>query len=287
MKNKMSFGSVILGALIINTSTIAAPITFNTALPVAKEEFVFREQFVRIQSGDDPSGAGRDRTENQLVTALGYGLSGKWALFGVVPYRDIKLTSNTSTQRSQRGVGDIRVFVRYTAHQENEKGKTFRVAPFIGIKMPTGEDDASDSQGVLPASIQLGSGSWDTFGGVILTWQTLNYQFDTQFSYQVNNEANNYEAGDVARFDLSYQHRLLPKTLSGGLPNYLYGVIETNTIYKTRNKTNGVEDGDSGGAQVFISWMVEALVQFPIIQNLHGTALETDTIVRASVRFNF
>ncbi len=40
----------------------AAPLTFNTALPVAEDEFVFRGQVVLEQSGDDPSGADRDRT---------------------------------------------------------------------------------------------------------------------------------------------------------------------------------------------------------------------------------
>ena len=30
---------------------VSAPITFNTALPVGKGEFVFREQFVLDQSG--------------------------------------------------------------------------------------------------------------------------------------------------------------------------------------------------------------------------------------------
>ncbi len=36
----------------------SAPITSNTALPVAEGEFVFREQFVLDRSGNDPSGAG-------------------------------------------------------------------------------------------------------------------------------------------------------------------------------------------------------------------------------------
>ena len=297
MKYRLYLLSVIFGFNFMSIPLItAAPITFNTALPVAKDEFVFREQYVRIQSGDDPSGAGRDRIENQFVTALGYGLSGKWALFGVLPYRDIKLTSNTSNKRSQTGLGDARIFVRYTAHQQNEKGKTFRVAPFLGIKAPTGEDNVSDNQGTLPASVQLGTGSWDGFGGVILTWQTLDYQLDTQFSYQANNEANGFEAGDITRIDLSYQHRLLPKTLTGGVPDYLYGVIETNGVYKAQNKVNGMEDGNSGGTQVFISpglqyvtkrWIVEALAQIPVVQNLHGTALEAESIFRTSVRFNF
>ncbi len=66
----------------------AAPETFNTALPVAKGEFVFREQFVLDQCGDDPSGADRDRTACAAVSVLGYGVNGDLVLFGVVPYVD-------------------------------------------------------------------------------------------------------------------------------------------------------------------------------------------------------
>ena len=51
----------------------SAPITFNTALPVAEGEFIAREQFVLNQSGDDPSAAARDRTAWSVVSVLGYG----------------------------------------------------------------------------------------------------------------------------------------------------------------------------------------------------------------------
>ena len=38
----------------------AVPQTFNTALPVAKGHFVFREQFLYRKASDDPSGADRN-----------------------------------------------------------------------------------------------------------------------------------------------------------------------------------------------------------------------------------
>ena len=87
----------------------SAPITFNTALPVAKGEFVFREQFVLDQSGDDPGGADRDRTAWAAVSVLGYGVNGDLALFGVVPYvdRSLDLTVGGSRRsRSAAGLGD-------------------------------------------------------------------------------------------------------------------------------------------------------------------------------------
>ena len=38
----------------------AAPQSFNTALPVARGEFIFREQFLYKRAGGDPSPGGRE-----------------------------------------------------------------------------------------------------------------------------------------------------------------------------------------------------------------------------------
>ncbi len=296
---KFGFAAWCLGLAVGMGTAVAAPLTFNTALPVAEDEFVFRGQFVLDQSGDDPSGADRDRTAWSAVSVLGYGVSGDFAIFGVVPYVDKRLELMTGGQRrarSARGLGDIRLFGRYTAYQDDAPGRTFRVAPFAGIKAPTGEDDETDSFGRLPASVQPGSGSWDPFGGIVATYQTLQFQIDAQASYQANTEANDFEFGDVARFDASLQYRLWPRTLGGGVPGFLYGVLETNLVHKDKNESGGDDDRNSGGITLFIvpavqyvtkRWIVETAVQLPVFQNLNGTALENEYIVRAGFRLNF
>lgn len=117
----------------------AAPQSFNTALPVAQGEFIFREQFVLAQSGDDPSGAHRDRTAWALISVLGYGATSDLALFGVVPYveKGLNITQGGRRhQRSARGIGDITLFGRYTLYRRDWPGRTLRVAPFVGIETP-------------------------------------------------------------------------------------------------------------------------------------------------------
>jgi len=277
----------------------SAPMTFNTALPVAEDEFIFREQFVFDQSGDDPSGADRDREVFSAVSVLGYGITSDWAIFGVLPYVDksLELTqSGVQRTRSTNGIGDLALFGRYTVFKDNVPGRTFRVAPFAGLELPTGEDDETDGLGRLPASVQLGSGSVDPFGGIVATYQTLNFQLDAQASYRVNTEANDFEFGDVARFDASIQYRLWPRTLGSGVPGFLYGVFEGNLIHQNKNRSNDSKDPNSGGTTLFLvpglqyvtqRWIVEAGVQIPVIQDLHGTALEKDYIVRFGFRFNF
>ena len=143
-------------AIGVGQSVLAAPQTFNTALPVAQGEFVFREQIILDQSGDDPSGADRDRTAWALVSVLGYGGTPELALFGVVPYVDktLKLTDGgMRLKRSARGLGDISLFGRYTVFRRDWPGRTLRIAPFAGLELPTGEDDKSDGLGRLPPSV--------------------------------------------------------------------------------------------------------------------------------------
>ncbi len=277
----------------------AAPQTFNTALPVAQGEFVFREQIVLDQSGDDPSVADRDRTAWALVSVLGYGATPELALFGVVPYvdRTLEVTDGGMRQRrSARGLGDISLFGRYTVFQRDRPGRTLRIAPFAGLKLPTGEDDESDGLGRLPPSVQPGSGSWDPFGGVVVTYQTLAFQIDAQASYKANTEANDFEFGDVARLDGSLQYRVWPRELGAGVPGFLYGVLELNLIHQDKNRIDGSDDPNSGGLSLFIlpglqyvtkRWIIEAGLQIPVLQDLNGSGLEKDYILRAGFRLNF
>lgn len=289
---------VALAILVIAWSAVveAAPETFNTALPVAKGEFVFREQVVLDQSGDDPSGAGRDRTAVSAISVLGYGVNSDLALFGVVPYVDKRLESAAAPTRSARGLGDVSLFGRYTAFKRNFTGGNFRIAPFAGVEMPTGDDDESDAFGRKPASVQPGSGSWDPFGGIVTTYQTLDFQIDAQAGYKANTSANGFAFGDIARLDASLQYRLWPRELKGGVPGFVYGILEANLIHQDENRSAGIDNPNSNGIRLFLvpglqyvtrRWIVEAAVQLPVIQDLNGTALENDTIIRAGFRLNF
>jgi hypothetical protein len=277
----------------------AAPITFNTALPVAEGEFVFRSQAVVDQSGDDPSGADRDRTAWAVVSVLGYGATSDLALFAILPYVDKRLDSTVAGERRSRGasgIGDLSIFGRYTVFRKDRPGGTFRIAPFLGVETPTGDDDEQDVFGRLPPSVQPGSGSFDPFAGLVATYQTLQFQIDAQVSYKANMQANDFEFGDVARLDGSIQYRFWPRRLGKGVPDFLYGVLEANLIHQDESRVGGTKNPNSGGTTLFIApglqyvskrWILEGSVQIPALQNLNGVALEKDYIVRGGFRLNF
>jgi len=142
--------AVLLLTQSLATGTNAAPQTFNTALPVAEDEFVFRQQFFYRRLGNDPLPTDREVTVLGSVSVLGYGVTADLAVFGVLPYLDkdldLQMPGGGRVTRSTSGIGDARFFGRYTLIRDNAPGRTFRVAPFAGIKMPTGDDDDSRSE---------------------------------------------------------------------------------------------------------------------------------------------
>ncbi len=297
--NLLIASTVILFPLSMATAA-AAPITFNTALPVGKGEFVNREQLVLTRSGKDPSEMDRKIKGSALVSVLAYGINGKLTLFGMLPYLDKELRfpapGARSVSRSSRGFGDTSVFLRYTLNQNDQRGSTFRLAAFGGVKIPTGSDTEQDARGPLPVPLQSGSGSWDSFGGLVTTWQTLKFQLDVQLSYAFKTQARQFNAGDEARLDGSFQYRLFPHELLTGIPAYIYGVLESNLVYRNKNTFLGRANPDSGGVTLFLApgiqyvtrrYILEAAVQIPVVQDLNGNALENDYVARTGFRWNF
>jgi hypothetical protein len=279
--------------------TFSAPITFNTALPVAQGEFLFRQQLRWLRSSDDSTALDRKARATAAISVLAYGVNSKLAVFGVLPYLDKELEVNNGGQdvtRSSRGIGDVSAFARYNFYQNNAKGSSLRVSAVGGFAAPTGDDTQSDNLGRLPPPLQSGSGAWNVFGGMVATYQTLGYQFDGQLSYLNNRQANGFEAGDETRLDLSWQHRVWPRALDGGVPGFFYAVLELNALHQDKSRIDGQSSPDSGGDTLWLSpgvqyvtrrWVLEAVVQKPISQNLHGNALENDWIVTSSFRMNF
>ena len=231
-----------------------------------------------------------------LLSVAAYGVNAKLAMFAVLPYTNKEATTLAGPGRSSDGLGDVTVFGRYTLYQKDWTGRTLRVAGIAGLKAPTGSDDESDDLGRLPVGLQLGSGSWDAFVGGVVSYQTLDFGIDAQVSYRKNTEASGFEAGDETRLDVSYQHRLLPSTLDLETRSFVYGGVEINAVIRYRHRQNGISLENSGGTTVFLTpgvqyvtrkLIAEIAIQIPVVQNLNGSTLENDFMIRGGFRINF
>lgn len=287
--------SLLALALLGATRLEAAPITFNTALPVAEDEFVLRLQLKAGQTEAEKALPARQVKVKAVVGVLGYGLSADLTLFAVLPYVDKKLTL-TGPGREASGLADASIFARYTVYKNNMPGKTFRVAPFAGVNLATGSDDEQDSIGQIPAGLQPGSGSTDYFGGVVVTYQTLAWQIDSQLRVDVFNEGNDLEKGDKVSLAASFQYRVWPKKLGPSPPGFLYLVLESEISHQQKDQIAGISDDNSGGNRWLIApgiqyvtrrWVAELSLQLPANESLNGSALETDYAISGGFRWNF
>jgi len=298
---KLACFTVLATSLFIHAGlTTAGPITFNSALPLSEGVGILRSQIKLVRKADDATPQNRDVTVTAVPLVLAYGVSPKLALFGVLPYVNKRMNSTMGAMRVRRqtqGLGDGKLFARYTVFQADHPGDTLRIAPFAGLKAPTGRHDKRDAFGLLPRPLQSGSGSWDPFAGIAITRQTLGWEFDTAASYRLNTKASGFEFGDEARLDASFQYRILPRSLDDiGVPAFVYAVLESNLVWTGKNKLAGATDFNSGGTTwnlvpglqyVTRRYVLETAVQIPVLQRLNGTALETDWVWTAGFRWNF
>ena len=269
--------------VLISGASWAAPIATNTALPLSADEIIIRQQFVMTHSSDYIAGTRREVDRLESRTVLGYGLTSKLALFAVLPIINVNREFG-DVSASEFGLGDAALFARYEVFRSDRPGRTLRIAPYAGARLPTGRDG------------KTGDGSVDVFGGVIATFASTQWVLDTQLRYDFNREADGFERGHSTRFDTSFQYRLAPGRVTKDTNAFVFGVLELSANHYKHNRLGGVTDPNSGGFQLYLTsglqyatrrWIADLGVKVPIVNDLNGTALEPDYSILTSIRINF
>jgi len=262
-----------------SVSAYAAPITFNTALPVSEEEVILREQIIYTES----SGPNADVNSLTAVTVGGYGITSKWSVFGVLPVTHIDVEIDDLSS-DNFGLGDATLFSRYEIYRKDGRGSTTRLAPLIGVRVPTGKTG------------ETSDGSTDIFGGLIATIATTQYNLGGQVVYTENGEANDFEAGNTLAFDASLQYRIWNSAPDANSPSFLFGVIEGNITRQGNSSFDGFETLNTDGTQFSISpglqyvtqrWIADLAVTIPITDSFDNVTLTPNYSVLTSLRVNF
>lgn len=204
-----------------------------------------------------------------------------------LPYLDKRMEMTVGNERkvfTNRGLGDTTFFSKIQFYQKDRPGGTTRMTGKLGLKVPTGKDDARDESGALLASsLQLGSGSWDVPVGVVLTHLYQRWGINTNLVYQFNTKSNDFAKGDLFRYDLSAAMRLLPIVYEEYPTPQFNLIAELNGAISAKDKSHAVADPNTGGHTLLFSpglqfiggrsWLLNASYQLPIAQNLNGTQL--------------
>ncbi len=283
----------IIASFLLAAQATAAPITFNTALPVAKEDYVIR----LISSDSTMENDSESRLDVSNISFIAaYGIDSDLAFYAAIPILE-KRYSSAGRVLGTNGLGDTRLFARQTLWQHDRRGATSRLATFGGIEVPTGKNDISDANGLLPRPSQLGSGAWDTFLGFVFTHQEFGWQVDLSTTRKIQGTHEQFKAGNETRLDLSLQKRMLPHTLvDDDWKGFLYGVVELNALWSEKAVTQGNLDIRNGGEDIasaigvqYItrSWILETAYKFPVSHTRHTNAMSLEKGIVLSLRRNF
>ncbi|MGR3304313.1 MAG: hypothetical protein ACUZ8I_17685 [Candidatus Scalindua sp.] len=285
---------------ITSTPSWAVSINSPVGLTPAKDQIIIRTQVKYKHVSDDPTSFDRDTWTLSVPTTFVYGFTEKFSGIATIPYIRRKQRTNSGTERITRktsGLGDITLLSKYRIYTKDLPGATSRLSLLGGLELPTGRSGDSDSVGKLSRTFQTGSGSWDPILGAAFSNQTLDDEWDYNLTYQFNTEAHNFEFGDVLKYAIAYQKRLLPWELPDeGIYTQFNAVLEINGEWKQKNRDMSGSVADSGGNTIYVSpgiqiaskrFVAETSFQIPVFQDLNGSQVETDYIAVTSLRVTF
>ncbi|MDT8450635.1 MAG: transporter [Wenzhouxiangellaceae bacterium] len=290
-------------ALLAGASTLpvpagAAAISFNTALPVAQRNFVWRQILFRREGGLDRPRA--DVAADGTTAVAGYGVTSRLALFADLSwFRDRSLNlrmPGRDPERDASGIGDLGLTARYTLWQWNRSGETVRIAPILQLEAPTGDSGGRDRFGPLPPLVTPGSGGWDATAGAIGTWQTLGHEFDVELAWRRNGSDDGLRFGEEFTVNASWQQRIFPRRLDRGTGAFTYAVLESRFSDAGKDERHGTNMAGTGGQRWLVGpglqyvtrrWIAEVVVLLPAWQDVGERVPEDDFRVLAGWRVNF
>jgi len=294
------FIALALIMLLYPSSAWAVAINSDIGLTPSKDQKIIRTQVRFKRKSDDPTFLDRDLRRLAIPTTVLYGFTEKLAGSITIPWLEKNLRTTSGGERIKRetsGIGDITLLSKYRVLTEDYPGATSRLSIIGGLEVPSGETGDSDSHGKLPRDLQRGSGSWDPIVGSAYTYQSLDEEWDLNLTYQLNTQARNFEFGDILKYTLAYQRRILPVELpEKGLYTQVNLVLEANGEWSQKDEAVSGSIGDSGGHVLFISpglqiaareYVAEVSVQLPVLQDLNGDQTETDYVIVGSLRVTF
>ncbi len=225
-----------------------------------------------------------DLTITVSSVVIPYNVSTRLLVGGVFPYFNKELVTNAESMNSS-GIGDTKLFAKYVVHQIDKRQQTIRFVLKSSVTLPTGDKD------VKPA---LGDGTTDYSFGVVAGWIKPRVSFETEGVYSLNTSRRGMNYGDSFIYNFALGYRLSPAVYERYPSPQLNVYLELNGISTRRDAQNGLSIENTGGTTLFLSpgiqyvggrkWLVEGSIQFPIVENLNESQLETDVIASLGLR---
>jgi len=226
----------------------------------------------------------KELTVTVSPVVIPYNVTTRLLVGGVFPYFNKVLDTNAGSMSSS-GYGDTKLFAKYVVHQIDKRQETIRFVLKSSVTLPTGDEDAK------PA---LGDGTTDYSFGVVAGWIKPRVSLTTEAVYSLNTSRRGINNGDSFAYNFALGYRLSPRVYERYPSPQVNVYLELNGLTTKHNELNGLNLENTGGTTLLLSpgiqyiggrkWLVEGSIQFPIVDNLNGSQLETDIIASLGLR---
>lgn len=263
-----------IAALGIPPPSRAGPINTDVALTPHRGGSILRLQYTYSEA--DERGRLLHLNASSVRGTFVYGITEDTALFINAPYMNRQ--SDVFDSRLGRfevahdGIGDI-TFLGKVRFWQEDRGpmETLRWAAIGGMNLRSGDSDFT-------------SDSYDPIVGTVFSARRGRGRFDTDLIYQFNTGGGE-RRHDTLRYDIAYSHRIYPAVYQEDNTWEFDLVGEVNGRYTTDGSH---EVFFSPGLQFITeSWILEASLQLPVIQELRSEGPETDYRLVVGVRFQW
>ncbi len=263
--------------------SVAAGISVDAGLTPPEDRWIIRTQFRYMERKDDPTSMDRKMEMYAFPVVVAYGFRPDLTFLVRQPVKHRNMYMSGSVNRDT-GFDDLFVLAKYKLFRKNTRDYTLGIASTLGLELPTGDDD-------------FGSETWDLQPGLFTSWRSGPWQSDFSVSYKWNgfadNGKNGLEPGDELSIDLAFAHQF---NLTEKADTSLTPVLELNYKHLSNDDLSGRSVSNTGESLFFVSpglkytkssFILEALVQFPVWQDQEGSQLEQGVRYIVGTRFLF
>ena len=145
-------------------------------------------------------------------------------MVGIVIPTVFKEMKRGGMKLSSSGLGDVLLFAKYVILQVDRPRETFRLAPKVVLKLPTGDDQEAPS---------LGSGSTDFSFGFVTAWLRDRVGVYADALYMARGKANSLEYGNGLAYNLALAFRMAPRVYRTYPAQQVNAYLELNGAWDT------------------------------------------------------
>ena len=295
----IAFGSEVVGA--INTIS-AKPLPVSSWGFGLRSEYIKNDEFSNEQlEGFAEAGLEGVHSIDSIMNtsfSVSYGATENFSISARLPYikrnniRESEVEDGipeAHTHGDSSGVGDLLLFNHYRIQKRTD----LDVSILFGVKIPTGETDEKDDDGIrFETEFQPGTGSWDLLLGASISKNSGNFEYHANILYNFTTEGSqSTEIGDVFSYNAALSYRLIE---NNGLKWVLS--VELNGETREKNEISGVSEDNSGGTIVYLSpgfrlssKNLSGFISYgmPVIENYNGKQTDVDSRIVAGASFAF